>query len=163
MNQKVLQVATKFKKNSVVDVRTGDVVRVSQRIKEGAKERTQMFEGLVIRVRNKNGIANSILVRKQASGVWVEKGFMLHAPSVEKVEVMRRQKTHRNYLTYMRGLTGKKTRLQVAAKFDKESVNTIEEQIAEDLGAANEPSEATEAPKEEVPKTEETTSSAKTQ
>lgn len=138
---KVLEVATKFQKNSVVDVRTGDVIRVSQRIKEGAKERVQDFEGLVIRVRNKNGIANSILVRKQASGVWVEKGFMLHAPSVEKVEVLRRQKTSRNYLTYMRGLTGKKARLQVANKFDKDAVNTIEDQIAEDLGVAEEATE----------------------
>ncbi len=130
MNQKVLEVAAKFKKHAVVDVRTGDVVKVSQRIKEGSKERVQVFEGLVIRVRNKNGIASSILVRKLASGVWVEKGFMLNAPSVEKVEVIRRQKVRRNYLTYMRERAGKTTRLKPATKFDKDAVNTLPEEPA---------------------------------
>jgi len=97
MNQKVLAVANKYKKHAVVDVRTGDVVKVGQRIKEGSKERVQNFEGLVIRVRNKGGVANSILVRRLASGVWVEKSFMLNVPSVESVEVLRRQKVRRNY------------------------------------------------------------------
>jgi large subunit ribosomal protein L19 len=128
MNQKVLEVANKFKKHAVVDVRTGDVVKVSQRIKEGNKERTQIFEGLVIRVRNKGGIANSILVRKLASGVWVEKGFMLNSPSVERVEVLRRQKVRRNYLTYMRDRAGKTTRLKPATKFDYKKVNTLPEE-----------------------------------
>ncbi len=131
MNQKVLGVASKFKKHAVVDVRTGDVVRVSQRIKEGSKERVQVFEGLVIRVKNKGGIANSILVRKVASGVGVEKGFMLNAPSVEKVEVVRRQKVRRNYLTYMRERAGKGTRLKSATKFDAEAVNTLPEKPVE--------------------------------
>lgn len=141
MNQKVLEVANKFKKHAVIDVRPGDVVKVSQRIKEGSKERVQVFEGLVIRVRNKNGIANSILVRKLASGVWVEKGFMLNAPSVEKVEVIRRQKVRRNYLTYMRERAGKTTRLKPATKFDYESVNTLPEKPAVVEKAANEPNE----------------------
>ncbi len=131
MNQKVLEVASKFKKHAVVDVRTGDVVKVSQRIKEGSKERVQVFEGLVIRVKKKGTIANSILVRKLASGVWVEKGFMLHAPSVENVEVVRRQKVRRNYLTYMRERAGKNTRLQPATKFDKDAVNALPEKPVE--------------------------------
>ncbi len=146
MNQKVLEVANKFKKHAVVDVRPGDVVKVSQRIKEGSKERVQVFEGLVIRVRNKNGIANSILVRKLASGVWVEKGFMLNAPSVEKVEVVRRQKVRRNYLTYMRERAGKNTRLKPATKFNYESVNTLPEKPAPVEKKVEEPKEeATEA------------------
>jgi large subunit ribosomal protein L19 len=131
MNQKVLEVANKFKKHAVVDVRTGDVVKVSQRIKEGSKERTQVFEGLVIRVKKKGTIASSILVRKLASGVWVEKGFMLHSPSVENVEVLRRQKVRRNYLTYMRERAGKNTRLKPATKFDKDGVNTLPEKPVE--------------------------------
>lgn len=131
MNQKVLEVANKFKKHAVIDVRPGDVVKVSQRIKEGNKERVQVFEGLVIRVKNKGGIANSILVRKLASGVWVEKGFMLNAPSVEKVEVLRRQKVRRNYLTYMRERAGKNTRLKPATKFDAQVVNTLPEKPVE--------------------------------
>jgi len=141
MNQKVLEVADKFKKHAVVDVRPGDVVKVSQKIKEGNKERIQIFEGLVIRVKNKGGIANSILVRKLASGVWVEKGFMLNSPSVKKVEVLRRQKVRRNYLNYMRERAGKNTRLKPATKFDAEKVNTLPEKPAE---------KAVEEPKEEV-------------
>lgn len=152
MNQKVLEVAGKFKKHAVVDVRPGDVVKVSQRIKEGSKERIQVFEGLVIRVKNKNGIANSILVRKLASGVWVEKGFMLNAPSVEKVEVVRRQKVRRNYLTYMRERAGKNTRLKPATKFDHTSVNTLPEKPAEKVveDAKEEVAEAAEVKIEEA-------------
>lgn len=154
MNQKVLEVANKFKKHAVVDVRPGDVVKVSQRIKEGSKERVQIFEGLVIRVRNKNGIANSILVRKLASGVWVEKGFMLNAPSVEKVEVVRRQKVRRNYLTYMRERAGKNTRLKPATKFSYDSVNTLPEKPApvekKVEEAKEETAEATEVKTEEA-------------
>lgn len=153
MNNKVLEVASKFKKHAVVDVRTGDIVKVSQRIKEGSKERVQVFEGLVIRVRNKNGIANSILVRKLASGVWVEKGFMLNAPSVEKVEVVRRQKVRRNYLTYMRERAGKNTRLKSANKFDQEKTNTLPEKPVE---KAEEPKDSPETAEETVEaKTEE--------
>jgi large subunit ribosomal protein L19 len=125
MDPKVLSLTNKFKKHAVIDVRTGDQVRVHQRIKEGSKERVQVFEGLVIRVKNTGGIASSILVRKIASGVAVEKGFMLHAPSVEKVEVVRRQKVRRNYLTYMRERAGKSTRLKPATKFNSEEVNTL--------------------------------------
>ena len=125
MNQKVLAVANKYKKHAVVDVRTGDVDKVGQRMKEGSKERIQNFEGLVIRVRNKGGVANSILVRRLASGVWVEKSFMLNVPSVESVEVLRRQKVRRNYLTYMRERAGKNARLKPATKFDKNAVNTL--------------------------------------
>ena len=135
MNQKVLEVANSFKKHAVVDVRPGDVVKVSQQIKEGNKERIQIFEGLVIRVKNKGGIANSILVRKLASGVWVEKGFMLNSPSVKKVEVLRRQKVRRNYLTYMRERAGKNTRLKPATKFNAEAVNILPEKPTEKIAA----------------------------
>jgi large subunit ribosomal protein L19 len=101
-NLLVQQVANTFKKPAILDINTGDTVKVFQRIKEGTKERTQMFEGLVIRVRSKNSISASILVRKIASGVGVEKSFMLHSPSVEKIEIVKKSKVRRNYLTYIR-------------------------------------------------------------
>lgn len=75
-----------------------NVVKVGQRIKEGSKERIQNLR-LSNSNLNKGGVANSILVRRLASGVWVEKSFMLNVPSVESVEVLRRQKVRRNYLT----------------------------------------------------------------
>ncbi len=141
MNQKVLNFSNQFKKHAVVDVRSGDQVRVSQKIKEGSKERVQVFEGLVIRVKNKNLISSSIMVRKIASGVAVEKSFMLHAPSVEKVEVIKRQKVRRKYLTYMRERTGKSTRLKPATKFNAEEVNALPEAPKKDSAPAEETTE----------------------
>ena len=67
------------KKHAVVDVRSGDTVRVHQRIKEGNKERVQVFEGVVIRTDNKKSHTSRITVRKIASGVGVEKSFLLHS------------------------------------------------------------------------------------
>jgi large subunit ribosomal protein L19 len=114
------------KKSAVVDVRSGDTVRVHQKIKEGAKERVQMFEGVVIRTDNKKSHTSRITVRKVASGVGVEKSFLLHSPLVEKVEVVRRAKVRRNYLSFLRGRSGKSARL-VAKNFDRDATNAAGE------------------------------------
>ena len=114
------------KKASVVDVRSGDTVRVSQKIREGAKERIQIFEGVVIRTDRRASHTSRITVRKIASGVGVEKSFLLHSPLVEKVEVVRRAKVRRNYLSFLRNRSGKSARLK-ALNFDREGVNTLEE------------------------------------
>ena len=110
------------KKSAVVDVRSGDTVRVHQKIKEGNKERIQIFEGVVIRTDNKKSHTSRITVRKVTSGVGVEKSFLLHSPLVEKVEVVRRAKVRRNYLSFLRGRSGKSARL-VAKNFDREATN----------------------------------------
>jgi large subunit ribosomal protein L19 len=114
------------KKAGVVDARSGDTVRVHQKIKEGNKERVQIFEGVVIRTDNKNSHTSRITVRKIASGVGVEKSFLLHSPLVEKVERARRSKVRRNYLSFLRNRSGKSARL-VAKNFDRELVNTVAE------------------------------------
>ena len=114
------------KKHAVVDVRSGDTVRVHQKIKEGNKERIQVFEGVVIRTDNKDSHTSRITVRKIASGIGVEKSFMLHSPLVEKVEVTRRSKVRRNYLSFLRNRSGKSARLK-AVKFDREGINTLPE------------------------------------
>ena len=112
------------KKAQVVDVRSGDTVRVHQKIKEGNKERIQMFEGVVIRTDNKGQQTSRITVRKVASGIGVEKSFLLHSPLVEKVEVVRRAKVRRNFLSYLRQRSGKSARL-TAVQFDREAVNSV--------------------------------------
>lgn len=122
-------VEAKYQKSAVVDVRSGDTVKVHQKIREGNKERVQIFEGLVIRVGRKASLTNTITVRKIASGVGVEKTYLLHSPNVLKVEVTKRSKVRRNYLTYMRALTGKNARLSGVA-FDK-SINDIHDTAAE--------------------------------
>lgn len=113
------------KKHQVVNVRSGDTVRVHQKIKEGNKERIQVFEGLVIRTDRKNSQTSSITVRRIASGIGVEKTYLMHSPLVVKVEVTKRSKVRRNYLSYMRDRRGKSARLTGLA-FDKDAVNTIE-------------------------------------
>lgn len=126
----VQKVNNQQKKLEVVDVRSGDTVRVHQLIREGAKERIQVFEGVVIRTDNKNQHTSRITVRKVASGVGVEKSFLLHSPLVEKVEVVRRSKVRRNFLSFLRNRSGKSTRL-VAKNFDRKSVNEVRDPKAE--------------------------------
>ena len=120
----IQKVNEKQKKHAVVDVRSGDTVRVSQRIKEGNKERVQVFEGVVIRTNNKDSHTSRITVRKIASGVGVEKSFLVHSPLVEKIEIMRRAKVRRKFLSFLRERSGKSARLK-AVKFDREAVNTL--------------------------------------
>lgn len=132
MHALIKQVESKFLKKQVVDVRSGDTVKVHQRIKEGNKERIQIFEGLVIRTDRKDSLTSTITVRRMASGVGVEKSFVLHSPLIEKVEVTKRSKVRRKYLTYMRDRSGKSARL-AAIDFDKKAVNEIavEEPVVE--------------------------------
>jgi len=118
------------KKSAVVDARSGDTVRVHQKIKEGSKERIQIFEGVVIRTDNKDSHTSRITVRKIASGVGVEKSFLLHSPLVEKVEIVRRAKVRRNFLSYLRARSGKSARL-TAVQFDREAVNEVHDPHAE--------------------------------
>lgn len=129
MDQAVKALQAAQKKHQVVDVKSGDTVRVHQKIKEGNKERIQIFEGLVIRTDRKDSHTSSITVRRIASGIGVEKTYLLHSPLVVKVEVTKRSKVRRNYLTYMRDRRGKSARLNGMA-FDKEAVNTIGEDPA---------------------------------
>lgn len=132
MQSVIKEIEAKHLKKQVVDVKTGDTVRVHQKIKEGNKERVQIFEGLVIRTDRRQSLTSSITVRRIASGVGVEKSFLLHSPNVLKIEVTKRSKVRRNYLTYMRKRTGKATRL-TGLDFDKRAVNSIHDAEAEAL------------------------------
>lgn len=127
------------KKKAIVDVRSGDTVKVTQKIKEGEKFRLQVFEGVVIRVDRKESHTARIVVRKIASGIGVEKSFLMHSPLVEKVEIVKRAKVRRNNLSYLRNRSGKSARL-VAKDFDRAAVNTL----AEGNEEAEAPAEAAE-------------------
>ncbi len=122
--QTITQFEAKYRKSATAPVRPGDTVRVHHLIKEGAKSRVQIFEGVVIRARRAGSIQSDITVRRIASGVGVEKTFLLHSPNVEKVDIMRRSKVRRNFLTYLRGRRGKSARLQEVA-FDKVAANAV--------------------------------------
>lgn len=113
-------------KKKVTDVKSGDTVRVHQKIKEGSKERVQVFEGLVIATRRQNSLTSSITVRRVASGVGVEKTFLLHSPLVQKIDVVKRSTVRRDKLNYMRDRSGKSARLSSVA-FDRDKVNAEQE------------------------------------
>lgn len=130
MESLVQKVEANYKKSQVVDVKTGDTVKVHQKIKEGGKERVQIFEGLVIKTSKSGSLTSTILVRRIASGIGVEKSFLLHGPNVLKVEVVKRSKVRRNYLSYMRNRTGKSARL-TSVDFDRKGVNEIRDEAAE--------------------------------
>jgi large subunit ribosomal protein L19 len=124
MESVIKQIENRYKKPKVVDVMPGDTVKVHQKIKEGSKERIQIFQGLVIRVDRKNSHTARILVRRISSGIGVEKSFLIHSPLVTKIEITKRSKVRRNYLTYMRARTGKSARLS-NVDFDKHGVNDV--------------------------------------
>ena len=146
MESIIQKIEATFKKSAVVDVRSGDTVKVHQKIREGNKERVQIFQGMVIRTDRKGSHTSRITVRRIASGVGVEKSFLLHSPLVLKVEVTKRSKVRRNYLTYMRSRTGKAARL-TGVEFDRIAVNSVHDKQAEQEEAklAEEKAEAAEA------------------
>jgi large subunit ribosomal protein L19 len=126
MSSVIKAIESKYAKHHVIDVKSGDTVKVHQKIKEGNKERIQIFEGLVIRTSRSSSISGSITVRRIASGVGVEKTYLLHSPQVVKIEVTKRSKVRRNYLSYMRERTGKSARL-TSVTFDRKAVNEVPE------------------------------------
>lgn len=112
MHSLITHVTQKFTKPSLPDVATGDIVRVSQKIQEGNKTRTQVFEGIVIARSGGNGIHAAITVRKIASGVGVEKKYLLNSPTIEKITVLRSSKVRRKKIYFLRDLTGKAAKLK---------------------------------------------------
>jgi large subunit ribosomal protein L19 len=91
-----------FKKEKLPEVRPGDLVKICYKTKEGSKEKIKEFEGIVIARKHRKEIGATITVRKEISGIGVEKTIPLHSPLVEKIEVLKRQKTRRAKLYYLR-------------------------------------------------------------
>ena len=136
-------------KNAIPEIKVGNTVRVHVRIKEGNKERIQVFEGIIIKKQG-GGLNETFTVRKISYGVGVEKTFLIHSPLVEKVEVVRVGKARRAKLYYLRERTGKasKTKEMVGARIENKMI-TIKEEVKE------EPAKEVEAVAEEA-KTEAT-------
>ena len=148
-------------KNKIPDLKIGDTVRVHVRIKEGNKERIQVFEGIVIKKQG-GGVNATFTVRRISYGVGVEKTFLVHSPLVEKVEVTRVGKARRAKLYYLRDRVGKaaKTKENIGARIETKEITVKEEVVpgeAEVAETAETTAEVVEAPKvEEVSKVEET-------
>ena len=102
-------------KNRIPDLKIGDTVRVHQRIKEGNRERIQVFTGTVIKRQN-SGLNETFTVRKISSGIGVERTFPVHSPKIAKVEVKRAGKVRRAKLYYLRDRVGKAAKTKEATK-----------------------------------------------
>ena len=101
--------------NEVTPVKVGDTVRVHLRVKEGNRERIQVFEGTVI-AKKHGGIEETVTVRRVSYGVGVEKAFPIHAPAVEKIEIVRKGKVRRAKLYYLRNRVGKAAKVKEQLK-----------------------------------------------
>jgi large subunit ribosomal protein L19 len=107
----IREVTQEYLRTDIPDFRPGDNLAVHVRLKEGEKERIQVFEGLVV-ARKHGGVSETFTVRKISSGIGVERTFPLHSPSIAKVEVTRRGRVRRAKLYYIRGLRGKAARIR---------------------------------------------------
>ena len=118
-------------KSKIPDLKVGNTVKVHVRIKEGNKERIQVFEGIIIKVQG-SGVNKSFTVRKISYGVGVEKTFLVHSPLVEKVELVRVGKARRAKLFYLRDRVGKaaKTKEQLGARIENKEIVIKGEEVA---------------------------------
>ena len=143
-------------KNAIPDLKVGDTIRVHQRIKEGNRERIQVFEGIIIKKQG-GGLNATFTVRRVAYGCGVEKTFLIHSPMVEKIEVVRVGKARRAKLYYLRDRVGKaaKTKENIGARIETKEIiikgaETEEAPVAEEVATP-----AVEEAKVEAPVTEE--------
>ena len=119
-------------KNKIPELKVGNTVKVHIRIKEGNKERIQVFEGIIIKVQG-GGVNKTFTVRKISYGVGVEKTFLVHSPLVEKVELVRVGKARRARLFYLRDRVGKaaKTKEQIGARIENREIVVKEDLVEE--------------------------------
>ena len=119
-------------KNKIPELKVGDTVKVHQRIKEGNRERVQIFEGIIIKKQG-GGVNATFTVRKIAYGVGVEKTFLIHSPMVEKVELVRVGKARRAKLYYLRDRVGKaaKTKENTGARIEDKEI-TLKAEVTEE-------------------------------
>ena len=142
-------------KNKIPELKVGNTVKVHVRIKEGNKERIQVFEGIIIKKQG-GGLNETFTVRKTSYGVGVEKTFLIHSPLVEKVELVRVGKARRAKLYYLRDRVGKaaKTKELVGARIENKEIVVKEDLVEEPV---EEVAETVETPATEEAKVEETT------
>ncbi|MGL4308796.1 50S ribosomal protein L19 [Cetobacterium sp. SF1] len=116
MKEKLIQlVEQNYLRSDIPSFKAGDTIGVYYKVKEGNKERVQLFEGVVIRV-NGGGIAKTFTVRKITGGVGVERIIPVNSPMIEKIDVLKIGKVRRSKLYYLRGLSGKKARIKEIRK-----------------------------------------------
>jgi large subunit ribosomal protein L19 len=113
MNNAAKTFLQSFLRKDLPSLRPGDTVKVFQKIKEGEKDRLQVFEGQVVTQKHGKELGATVTLRKVISGVGVERIFPLHSPTIEKIEIVKKGKARRAKLYYLRKVKGKKARLKL--------------------------------------------------
>jgi len=135
---KTINEFNKIQLKNIPDIKPGDVIKIHQKIKDGDKDRIQIFEGLVLAKKHGKGINANITVRKVVDGVGVERIFPINAPFIDKIEVVRSAKVRRSKLYYLRTAKGKRAKLKnkdlaaVVVQEPKQDNNTSEQADVED-------------------------------
>lgn len=143
---KLLEQFNKAQLKNMPEIRPGDTIRVHQKIKEGDKERIQIFEGIVIARKHGKGISATITVRKTVDGIGVEKIFPIHSPSIDKIEVIKHGKARRAKLYYLRTAKGKKAKIK-----RKDFAVAIADEPTEESAPSEAPAEIESVKIEEMP------------
>ena len=123
MNQIIREIEESLLKTSLPELNVGDTVKVFVKIREGGKERTQGYEGVIIKRRGE-GVGKTITVRRVFQGIGIERVFLIHSPRVEKITIQRRGHVRRSKLYYLRQRTGKATRIKERVMVRKDSAAT---------------------------------------
>ena len=109
---KVLELSNKEMKSDIPKFKSGDTVSVGVKVVEGGKSRTQIFEGVVIKISSGSGLDKTFTVRKISNGVGVERIFPIHSPNIDSIKVIKKGKVRRAKLYYLRDLKGKAARIK---------------------------------------------------
>ena len=150
-------------KNKIPELKVGNTVKVHVRVKEGNRERIQVFEGIIIKKQG-GGVNSTFTVRKISYGVGVEKTFLVHSPMIEKIEVVRVGKARRAKLYYLRDRVGKaaKTKEQVGARIETREI-TVKEDVVPVTGESENVTELAQATEEVVEEKVQEVAEAKTE
>ena len=152
MNQKLIDFNKSQARTDIPEIQVGDVVQVHKKIKEGEKERVQVFKGLVISIKGRQSSSPTINVRKDSQGVGVEMILPIFLPSIEKIEVLRHSKVRRSKLYYMRDRSGRAAKMKIKDFSEKEktAIKVTGEKIKADKADLKEKSIATQKEKTEA-------------
>lgn len=150
----VQQIEKKHIRSDVPEIRAGYTVRVHQKIKEGEKERIQLYEGLVIAINHGQGASRTMTVRKMVEGIGVEKIFPINSPNLAKIEVIKIGKVRRSKLYYMRNVSGKAARLkETMVSTGNHKIAISSKVTAEEVLEPKTDQPVTETPAETIPET----------
>jgi len=121
MNQKLINFNKSLRTKKIPKIKVGDIVRVHRKIKEGDKERVQVFKGLVIAIKGKQSSSPTITVRRVSAGIGIEMIFPIYSPVIEKIELLRHSKVRRSKLYYMRERFGKAAKMKAIELSEEEA------------------------------------------